>query len=122
MQDDIDRILADEEKITPSSMFLKSAMAAVAREAAAPRPLAFPWLRALPGFLATITALIAATWNGIGSLSDPVITAVIDEQLHQFTALAMGIGLQWVVLAAAITVISLMLSSSLMRVRHSILP
>lgn len=120
MQEEIDRILADEDKISPSPRFLESVMEAVGREAAVARPLAFPWSRAMPGILAMIAALLAAFWNGIGSLSDPATVAVIGEQVRQYSTLATGIGLQWLVLAVAITLLSLMLSSSVMRVRYSL--
>lgn len=45
----IDRILAGEEEIVPSSGFVSAVMERVEREAAAPAPLAFPWKRAVPG-------------------------------------------------------------------------
>ena len=116
--DDIQRILADEDKITPSTGFPVSVMAAVQREATAPQPLDFPWFHALPGFLATVAAFGVALWQGIGALRDPAIVAALDEQLHQFTTFAVDIGLQWILLAVAITIISLMLSSTLGRVRN----
>jgi hypothetical protein len=118
MQNDIDLILANENKVTPSPKFLESVMGAVEREATTP-PFAFPWLRALPGFIATIAALVAAIWNGIGVLTDPATNAVFNDQLREFTALTMSVGLQWIALAVAITFISLVLSSSLTGVSRS---
>jgi hypothetical protein len=47
----IDAILADEEDLIPSSGFLAETMERVREEAAAPKPIAFPWLRALPGIV-----------------------------------------------------------------------
>jgi len=44
---EIDRVLADEPDIVPSSGFVASVMDAVTAEATAP-PLAFPWKRAWP--------------------------------------------------------------------------
>ncbi len=114
MHDDIDRILADEDTITPSAGFLTSVMRAVEREAAIPPPLKFPWLRALPGFLATIAALAVAIWQGIGSLRDPASIALLEEQLRRFAVVAAGMGLQWVLLAVAITIIAVMLPLSVM--------
>ena len=55
--DEIDRILSHEEEILPSSGFAVSVMDAVKREAAAPRPIPFPWKRALPGVVAGVGAL-----------------------------------------------------------------
>jgi len=109
MHDDIERLLADDDEITPSSRFLRAVMDAVQREATAPRPLEFPWLRALPGLVATITALAVATRHGIGAWSDPASMAVFDEELRQIMALAAGLGLQWVVLAVAVTIVSALL-------------
>jgi len=45
--EEIDRVLADESDIVPSSGFVASVMEAVTAEATAP-PLAFPWKRAWP--------------------------------------------------------------------------
>jgi hypothetical protein len=109
MHDDIERLLGDEDEITPSARFLPAVMDAVQREAAAPRPLEFPWLRALPGLVATVAALAVATWHGIGSLSDPATSAVLAEELRELMALAAGVGLQWVVLAIAVTIVSALL-------------
>jgi hypothetical protein len=49
--DAIDRILAAEEELIPSSGFLAAAMERVRDEAAIPKPIPFPWLRALPGIV-----------------------------------------------------------------------
>jgi len=48
MTDDIDRVLSSEPEIQPSRAFVASVMNAVERESAAPPPIPFPWLRALP--------------------------------------------------------------------------
>lgn len=119
--DDIERILADDDTMTPSAGFLTSVMEAVGREAAAPSPLKFPWVRALPGLLATIAALAVAIWHGIGSLTNPASFAVFDQQLRQLAALAAGMGLHWVLFAVAITILSVMLPLRLTRVRNSAL-
>jgi hypothetical protein len=121
MQNDIDRLLTDEDKVTPSSKFLESVMEAVEREAAARRPIEFPWIRALPGIVATIVALAVAMWSGIGALNDPGTIVAIDELVLQLTVFATSIGLHWILLAAVITVVSVILPSSLMNVRNSAL-
>lgn len=56
---DLERRLAHEPHVRPSSGFAASVMAAVGREAAAPLPIEFPWRRALPG-LATAGVVLAA--------------------------------------------------------------
>ncbi len=67
MEDELDRMLAKRDEIIPSSGFVASVMDAVHREAAASEPtpfppLAFPWLRALPIFiaLAAVGAMLIA--------------------------------------------------------------
>ena len=122
MQNNIDRLLTDEGKITPSSKFLESVMEAVEREAAARRPIEFPWFRALPGIVATIVALAVALWSGIGALNDPGTIVAVDELVLQLTVFATSIGLHWILLAALITVVSVILPSSVMNVRNSTLP
>jgi hypothetical protein len=97
-------------------------MEAVGREAAASPPLAFPWVRAVPGLLATIAAVAVAIWHGIASLTNPTSFAVFAEQLRQLAALATGMGLQWVLLALTITILSVMLPLRLTRVGNSALP
>jgi hypothetical protein len=57
----MDRILANEEELVPSSGFLASVMERVQEEAAAPPPIPFPWLRALPAFLLAAGVL---GWGG----------------------------------------------------------
>jgi hypothetical protein len=49
----VDRILASEEPLIPSSGFLESVMERVREEAAAPPPISFPWKRAIPAVALT---------------------------------------------------------------------
>ncbi len=58
----LDRILASEEPLVPSSGFLAAVMERVQEEAGAPPPIPFPWKRALPGFV-----LVAGVfgWGGV---------------------------------------------------------
>jgi hypothetical protein len=116
--DDIDDILTNERSITPSPNFLASVMRAVRRQAASLPPLKFPWLRALPGILAMFVAVMRAVWDLVGFLSEPGVLAGFKEQLHQFAELAAQFGVQWIVLAVAITALSLMLSISLVGSEH----
>jgi hypothetical protein len=57
-RDDLDRFLSDDE-IVPSSGFVVRVMDAVRVEAAAPPAIPFPWLRALPGIVAVVIALLS---------------------------------------------------------------
>jgi hypothetical protein len=54
----LDRILASEEELTPSSGFVASVMDRVREEAAAPQPIPFPWKRALPGMVIAAAVLV----------------------------------------------------------------
>ena len=56
---EIDRILAAEEALVPSSGFLASVMERVREEASAPAPSPFPWKRALPGMV-VVAGLLGA--------------------------------------------------------------
>jgi hypothetical protein len=55
--DALDRILAAEEELIPSSGFLAATMERVRDEAAIPKPIPFPWLRALPGIVLAVAVL-----------------------------------------------------------------
>lgn len=66
--DDLDRILASEEPLLPSSGFAAAVMEEVQNAVSAPPSLPFPWKRFLLG-LATISILAASGGWGIASLS-----------------------------------------------------
>ena len=66
--DEIDRALAREDDILPSSGFAASVMDAVRREAAAPPPIPFPWKRALPGLVVAGVGLAAVYPSLIASM------------------------------------------------------
>src|SRR5580704_6944424 len=53
----IHRILVAEEELIPSSGFLAATMERVREEAACPKPIPFPWLRALPGIVLAVAVL-----------------------------------------------------------------
>ena len=116
--DDIDDILANEQWITPSPDFLASVMRAVRRQAAALPPLKFPLLRILPAILAMFVAIMRSVWDLIGVLGEPDVVAGLREQFQQFADVAAQFGLQWIVLAALITAVSLMLSIGLVSSDH----
>jgi len=70
--DDLDRILASEETIEPSSGFAASVMDGVRREAAIPAPIPFPWRRLVPG-LAACLLLTAGGILLVARVPDPII-------------------------------------------------
>lgn len=110
--DEIARILAAEDAITPSPRFLASVMRAVEQEAVSLPPLAFPWARALPGWLALVAGFIGA---GIALARDPASSQALDAQLGRLASVASGLELQWVALAMLVTLASLVTASSLVR-------
>ena len=110
---EIDRILAAEEPLIPSSGFLASVMEGVREEAAAPPPIPFPWKRAVPGFV-----LVAGVFGwgafevvryglataGSVSLAPPHISAAGQRPLEQAG---------WVAFALAASLLSWLLSRRL---------
>ena len=111
----IDGILGAEEELVPSSGFLASVMDRVREEAAAPPPIPFPWKRALPGFAVAAgvfgwTAVEFARRIGpsVGTLTLPPVnvSANVAHPLEQ---------VGWLVVAAAVSVASWMLSRRLAR-------
>ncbi len=103
-QTGIDRILATEEALVPSSGFLVSVMERVHEEAAAPSPIPFPWKRAIPG-LVLVTGMIG--WGAFELVSHAIpaarelpftglhISAAVVRPLEQtgWVALALGASL-----------------------------
>jgi hypothetical protein len=53
----LDKILTTEEELIPSSGFLASVMERVHEEAAAPPPIPFPWVRAVPAMVVAAVVL-----------------------------------------------------------------
>jgi hypothetical protein len=70
----IDRILAAEEELIPSSGFLAATMERVREEASMPKPIPFPWLRALPGIVLAVAVLgwcgFELASSGLGSAGE----------------------------------------------------
>ena len=75
--DDLDRVLAKEDEIVPSSGFTNAVMEAVRREAATPPPLAFPLWRALPGWVATAIAVALAFAGVVRGGRVPAVDGIV---------------------------------------------
>jgi hypothetical protein len=110
---EIDRILATEQPLVPTSGFLASVMERVREEAAAPAPIPFPWKRALPGMVVAAGILGAGLFEfvrhalpaaGELTLAVPQISVVALRPLEQ---------VGWVVLALGASLFSWMLSKRL---------
>lgn len=82
---DLDRILASDASVGPSSTFTRSVMAAVHREAAEPARLSFPWVRFGIGVAACNLMAAAATF--LFSEPSPLI-APLNEFLTPVAAIA----------------------------------
>ncbi len=87
--DDLDRILASEEPLVPSSGFAASTMERVRETATAPPPLPFPWRRFLLGLLVTLALSGLCGWiavrlhalEALGATFDSVSAALADPHL-----------------------------------------
>ncbi|MGA2648960.1 MAG: hypothetical protein ABSF28_00485 [Terracidiphilus sp.] len=105
----IDRILATEDALVPSSGFLASVMERVREEAAAPAPIPFPWKRALPGAIVIAGMLGAGAFElvreglpaaGEFALTTPHLSVAMEQPLEQagWVALALGVSVfSWLV-------------------------
>jgi hypothetical protein len=71
MTDELDRLLAKEDDVVPSSGFAEAVMDAVRTAKAAPPPIPFPWTRALLalGAIAVILGVSASGLIQVGSRS-----------------------------------------------------
>ena len=119
--DELDRILSNEEAIIPSSGFVGSVMDDVRREAAAPPPIPFPWTRALPGIaamgcaLATLgVAMVMLFTQESASQPPPVI---LSRAFSAILEAAKSLRAGWVALALVLSLLSVKLSSRSRRAR-----
>jgi hypothetical protein len=106
----LDRILASEEELAPSSGFVASVMERVREEAAAPQPIPFPWKRALPGmilaFAGLVWCIVKLVQLGIAAASTPT-----PARLHPGASVihsAEGAG--WTVAALGVSLLSWLLA------------
>lgn len=63
--DDFDRILSADEEVVPASGFAASVMDLVSREACAPPPIPFPWVRLALGLVAVLSLAAWLAWSGV---------------------------------------------------------
>ena len=113
--DAMDRILAAEEEIVPSSGFVAATMERVREEAAVPAPIPFPWKRVAPGLVLAAGVIgwgawVAAqfAWPALGEFaqSSPQIPVAAVPSLQEAG---------WVALAFAVSLGSWMLSWRIVR-------
>jgi hypothetical protein len=111
--DGIDRILAAEEELVPTSGFLGGVMERVNEEARMPAPIAFPWKWVMPGLLiaggtigwgAVELVRLGAPAVRSASLTLPHLSASIERPLEQ---------VGWVTLALGASLLSWLLARQL---------
>ncbi|MDR3775353.1 MAG: hypothetical protein P4K97_00535 [Terracidiphilus sp.] len=109
----MDKILATEEELIPSSGFLASVMERVHEEAAAPPPIPFPWARAVPAIVVAAVVLGGGAVELVRlaipavkdlALNPPHVSAAVTQPLEQAG---------WVALALTASLLSWLLSRRL---------
>jgi hypothetical protein len=103
--DAMDRMLAAEEELVPSSGFAAAVMERVREEAIAPRPIPYPWKRAIPGLVLAAGVLGWGAWAAVQEarefvLHPPQIPAAAMQPLETagWIALALGFSLlSWLI-------------------------
>jgi hypothetical protein len=126
--DAIDRILASDDSLVPSSGFAAGVMERVRDEATAPPPIPFPWMRALPGMVLVagtigwliyeiIRTALAGTLSG--ALSDTLASPIAMPHIPAATQ-QMLLPAFWTALALVLSLASWAFSMRLMR-RSSLL-
>lgn len=101
--DAMDRILAEEDALIPSSGFVAGVMERVETEAAAPAPIPFPWKRAIPGLVVAVAVLawaaveMARAVRVAGGMALPRVPAslTITPAMQQAGWIALAVVLAW---------------------------
>jgi hypothetical protein len=110
----LDRILDAERELAPSSGFVSAVMERVREEAAAPKPIPFPWKRVMPG---AVVALGGVAWIGVELVRQGMRAGVPD--LHVLSVLPSHVSLHmsgtiedaaWVAAALGVSLLSWLLA------------
>jgi hypothetical protein len=104
MEDDLERILSNEQPVIPSAGFATAVMDAVRRDSTVPPPIPFPWNRILPGAIVGMLTLVALS-IGIALLFEHP-----PDQLIQRPEPRNAIGAAWIALSLIVTSIAVSLS------------
>lgn len=109
----IETIMATEEDLIPSSGFLASVMESVREEARLPKPIPFPWKRAVPGILLT-GSVFGLGAVGLFRLGLPAVSWIPLIPQHLNAAIEQPLEeAGWVALALAASLLSWLLSRRL---------
>ena len=101
----IDRTLAAEEELVPSSGFAATVMARVREEAAVPAPIPFPWKRMAPGLVLAAGMIGWGAWQAVRSAwpamqefaqNPPPIPATVLLQLEEAGWVALALAVSWI--------------------------
>jgi hypothetical protein len=66
-ENDLDRILLEQDVLLPSSGFAASVMDAIQQQAAVPAPIPFPWKWAIPGLAALVVGIVMLGWLAVNT-------------------------------------------------------
>lgn len=114
----LDAHLAASEDLAPSSGFAASVMESIHAQATEPPPIAFPWRRVLPGGIAILCALLVLLVVVIRAAKEvqPSNGHSLPPNLAQVLSLPSGGSiLGWILLAACLTVATILVSLRLTR-------
>ncbi len=115
--DDLDRILSADDDIVPASGLVASVMDLVRREASAPPPIPFPWVRLACGVVAVVGLAAWLAWSGVTEpLWKPVMSLSPEawaSLLRQAADVAVKTGTAWVAAALLVALLSTQLATRL---------
>ena len=110
---EIDRILASEDELVPTSGFMASVMERVEEESTAPGPIPFPWKRAVPALALTAGVFgwgaVELVRSGASTLPTIPLTALHLSAASAHAAESAG----WVALALGVSLVSWLVSRRL---------
>ena len=112
---ELDRILSQTEQVVPSDTFVASVMSAVAREGS-PSTLAFPWLRALPGFIALAASFGSILVFAIRAALAAGATESAPISIATTFATTQSYAVGWIAVALVVTLVSMLVPFRLARV------
>lgn len=115
--DDLDRIMSADEEIVPASGLVASVMDMVRREASAPPPIAFPWVRLACGLVAVVGLAAWLAWSDVTGKFWIDLLSLPPEAwaslLKQAGDAAARTGAAWVAAALLVALVSARLSMRL---------
>lgn len=112
--DHLNQILGADEDLTPSSGFVASVMERVREEATAPKPIPFPWKRALPGMVVGASGF---AWCAVNLVHAGTAEAGTPILVHLHSAASISTGLEdagWVAAAFGVSLLSWLLARRIM--------